>query len=132
MLNKKYIIGISFVVAIVLAYLGVLSFRVGSLELGGTPGIFPADYASSTQFLLPTTGATTQITSTTTACSARIITTGASGVGLTFNSNVLDFNSIGHWQAASTTVSYPAENYGCGVMRARTVASSTLLVTETR
>ena len=38
----------------------------------------------------------------------------------------------GHIQAASSTVTYDADQFGCGLMRAFTIASTTLTITEAR
>ena len=128
-MNKNTKIGIGIVALLLGFYVGVLSVRVGPVELGGssTTDTFTR-HASSTQFALAAGGAVVQITATS-SCSSRIITTGANGAGLSFNDQIMT-NNIGHWQAASTTAVYDGSLYGCGVMRARANGATSLLVTE--
>ena len=109
--------------------LGLISVRVGPVSLGTSIGEGFTRHASSTQFSLAAGGLAQQIAATTT-CASRIVTTGAAGAGLSFNDQVLNATSIGHWQAASTTVSYDGALYGCGVMRARANGATSLLITE--
>lgn len=130
-MKKEYLyLTIAFLVGVLLA---VLIIPQRGLPLGGSsPGLNPS-VASTTSFSLATPGVVRQITSTTTTCASRIVTTdNGGGIGLNFNDQPLRDGFYGHWQAASTTVIYDGELYGCGVMRARSVASSTVTVTETQ
>ena len=89
-------------------------------KLGGAIGLNSVRATSSRLELLADTNLILTATST---CSARTITTKASPILLSFYDQSTDFPTVsqGHIQAASTTVSYQAEEYGCGRWRARTV-----------
>lgn len=127
---KKLYIYLGIGVALIGLFVGFLAIRVGPVQLGAAPPGLSPTVASTTQFSIATAGAVRQIVGTSTQCSSRIVTTDANGVGLAFNDQPLDVRYIGHWQAASTTVAYDGEVFGCGVMRARVVASSTVIITE--
>lgn len=66
-------------------------------------------------------------------CTARIITTYASPIMITFatstdlSSTVKPTGTFGHLQAASTTVSYDSGMYGCGVWQAYGFGASTTI-----
>ena len=68
-----------------------------------------------------------------TQCSARIITTVASAIMLSFGqmSSTTPSGTIGHLQAASTTVAYDSGLYGCGLVTAYAFSSTTITLTET-
>ena len=95
------------------------------LAEAGNPGNLPVNAATSSRILLAGAGVTPYvIAEPSSGCSARIVSTGFHNVLLAFEgdrdpsvngiaSTTLTL-AIGHWQAASTTVAYPAENYGCG------------------
>lgn len=70
----------------------------------------------------------------TSSCSARIITTSASNIMVTFGDKqgVVPTGSIGHIQAASTTVTYDGGVYGCDALRIFSYATQNITVTETR
>lgn len=81
-------------------------------------------------------------------CSARIVSTGFHNIMLAFEADRDPTNNgissttltlaVGHWQAASTTEKYPAEDFGCGWVTGivgetngvADLASTTLSVTE--
>ena len=133
-MNKKSIlIGVS--ILVVLLFFGAFSFRIGPVELKGTQGNLPASYSSTTQYAL-TTGVTL-IAATSTNCAARIITTGANGIGLSIGTalsgvaGAVGSSALGLSQAASTTTVYPAENFGCGPVRARGIANTDITIVET-
>lgn len=111
-------------------------------NLGGSAGSFPSVIATSSTvevgegvdvLFATTTGS--QI------CSNRKITTKASAIligfpGINKNGGVGTSslqNGIGHLQAASSTIDYPAENNGCGAWIVTDVGglgSSTIVITE--
>lgn len=126
-MKNEYKIGLVLLVLIA-AYLGYASLRVGPVSLGQAPSGSPALVASTTGFSL-TSGIVTRITSTST-CTSRVVTTGVNGVGLSFGRPSLA-DSVGHWQAASTTVVYDSGLYGCGSFEARANGATNLVVTET-
>lgn len=124
-MNKKIIAGI------VLGIVVLVYWFNKSDPLGGTPPGLPVTYASSTQYAL--TDAPILVTSTTTDCAARIVTSSVGSISLAFNDNILAGNP-GHQQAASTTVAYDSGIYGCGRMRVRgnVTPAGTITITETR
>lgn len=83
----------------------------------------------------PTVGTTAiSVFATSTSCNARIISTYASPVMITFS----DFKGetptgvFGFLQAASTTQAYDSGIYGCGLLKIYSFTSQTITVTETR
>jgi len=75
------------------------------------------------------------------SCKSRIITTqGNSAIMINFGdpgtdrlgniSSTTVSGTVGHWQAASTTVAYDSGLYGCGRWSAYAYASSTLTVSQ--
>lgn len=81
----------------------------------------------------------TQIFAANPQCKARVITTpGTSAIMISFGepqtpgniSSTTLAGQVGHLQAASTTVEYDSEIYGCGLWRAYGYASTTLTVSE--
>lgn len=65
-------------------------------------------------------------------CHSRVITTSSQGIRLSFGdtagfgSTTLS-NTVGHYQAASTSVVYDSALYGCGLMSAIGLVSSTTI-----
>ena len=65
------------------------------------------------------------------SCSSRIISTTAQPIMLSFHSDIVPTSMIGHYQAASTSVAYDGDVYGCGVVSAfGSVASTTITISE--
>lgn len=94
--------------------------------------MIPSTIATSTTDTVGTTALRVIATST---CAARIISTGGtSGVMLTFSDiqGAVPSGTVGLWQAASTTVAYPASQYGCGAVRAYAGVSTLLNVVDAR
>lgn len=60
-------------------------------------------------------------------CAARVISTAAEAIMLSFSSAITPSGTEGHVQAASTTVVYPAEQYGCGAVTAYGHTGSTTI-----
>lgn len=97
---------------------------------------------STTTTVGPAQGATvpkTQIFAGNTSCKSRIISTqGVSAIMISFKDIVSSgivgsttvSGTIGHLQAASTTVVYPADEFGCGTWNAFGFASTTITTTE--
>jgi len=69
-----------------------------------------------------------QLVATSSNCVNRVISTGAQGVMLSFN-GLVPTGSYGHWQGASTTVSYENGDFGCGAINVYAAASTSLNVT---
>lgn len=99
---------------------------------------------ASAPFGLPATMATTSnpavtstaslVFATTTACSARVITTYASPVMITFSQvqGSIPTATFGHLQAASTTVAYDSGLYGCGAVEIYSFTNQSITVSESR
>lgn len=73
-------------------------------------------------------------TSTANSCLARVITTQGDGIKLTFSdyNNPTPSNTVGHFQAASTTVAYDASIYGCNAVKVYSYGTQTLFISENR
>lgn len=66
-------------------------------------------------------------------CGSRNITTSSSSIMLSFNSDLLTPSlSAGHWQAASTTKEYDAEQWGCQQVTVYGIASTSVTLSEAR
>lgn len=67
-------------------------------------------------------------------CSARIITTYAQPIMITFSDvqGKVPSGTFGHYQPASTTVAYDSGLYGCDAVRIYSFASQAITVSETR
>lgn len=109
----------------------VLAFAVPSSALGSAPSGLQATVATSSN---PTVTSSASVVFATSTCAARIISTGASAVMLTFSDNQgkTPTATYGHLQSASTTVAYDSGLYGCGLVKAYSFASQAITVTETR
>lgn len=65
------------------------------------------------------------------ACSSRVISTVAQPIMLSFHTDITPTALIGHLQAASTTVAYPSDDFGCGIVKAYGHnASTTITISE--
>lgn len=124
---KKIFIGI---IVGILALLGVNT--ANNINLGSSGGV-TSTVATST-FQAVTAGTAKRLFATSTLCSARIITTQAGAIKLTFS----DFlgqrptGINGHIQTASTTVAYDSKIYGCNTVWVYPYGTDTLTITETR
>jgi len=99
--------------------------------LGGAPNGIAATQGTST---VVTVGTTPTIPiAATSSCAARIITTGASAVAISFNGiPPTGGPGGGVAQAASTTAAYDCGIYGGGAVQVYSYASQSLRITETR
>lgn len=129
--NKNNSLGWVIVVLVLIVVIGAIVFFNGGIAptAGNSSATFPARVATSS-----TIQAGPQLNQTlfaqNTSCAARIISTVASPVMLSFGITVPTALN-GHLQAASTTVAYPGNQYGCGPITAYGFASSTITLTET-
>lgn len=133
------VIGIAVALGIVLA--GVWNSNVPASLSGAPQGSFGYRATSSAQIVIATEARTIFATSSDQStipnfpdtCYSRVITvgTGVSGTGimLTFDDKDTPTTAYGHWQAASTTVAYDGELYGCG--RVKALGNSTFTITTT-
>lgn len=80
---------------------------------------------------VPLFGATTTVNN---GCAARIITTVATPIMLEFTiaASTTASGTVGHLQAASTTVAYDGGIYGCGLWTVFAFGTTTITVTETK
>jgi len=104
---------LGFILAVVLA----LFYRGANPVLGDSPGSLPTTVSSTSVFSISTSVYGNPLFGTST-CSARMIATGSSTIRTIFGSRTEQGRrptySQGFIQAASSTVTYPAENFGCG------------------
>jgi hypothetical protein len=113
-------------------------FLVLSLSLSGgqnvsasAPSGLPSIVATSSVSAVSRTAISLFATS---SCSARIITTAADPIMLTFSDYAAQTPSAtyGHFQGASTTVAYDSGLYGCGLVKAYSFNGQDITLTETR
>ena len=106
----------------------VLSFMASNAKASAPTGL-PATIATTSPATVGTTAISVFATS---SCSARIITTYASPVMLTFSdySGQTPTGTFGHLQAASTTVVYDSGQYGCGLVKVYSFTTQTITVSE--
>lgn len=123
-----------YTIAVAAILLLTLGFVVGSrdLSLSGAPSGLASTVATTSNPTVNTTAATVFATST--GCASRVITTVASPVMITFSDYAGQTPTalFGHLQAASTTVTYDAGLFGCGLVKIYSFVSSNITVTETR
>ena len=111
----------------------VLLFVLGGFQtnkvMGSAPSGLSATMATSSTL---TVGPQQKMTLFASAdyCNSRIITTVASPIMISFNalSSTTISGTVGHLQAASTTVAYDSGIYGCGLLTAFGFSSSTITV----
>lgn len=125
------------VLAIIVSALSlIIVFSSKEQQLKGAPtGLYSTLAVATTTAVGPQQVKT--IFSSNTQCTSRVVGTAGQAVMLTFGDPVNgDVSSttltsmVGHWQGASTTVSYDAEIYGCGRWSAFGVAASTTITTS--
>jgi len=123
------------IIAAILAILGIGGGLAYSQLGGSVPGL-SANIASSAPAFSVKKDAARMLFATSTNCSARIITTQESAIRLTFGDEMATPTpTSGLSQAASTTVTYDAAIYGCGMMKVigfDANADTSITVVETR
>ena len=99
--------------------------------LGSAPPGAPATVATSTAQSV--TVAVAELLFATSSCSSRIVSTQGDAIKLTFSDFRGDVPSqtVGHVQAASTTVAYDSGLYGCNAVKVYSYGTQSLQVTET-
>jgi hypothetical protein len=101
---------------------------------GSAPSGLPATFSTTT--LGYVVGTTQSLLVATSSCSARVITTRAAPVMLTFTdvAGKVPTAVLGHLQTASTTVVYDSGQYGCEAVRvvSATGVADTITVSESR
>lgn len=138
---SKTLTGIASAIAIILFGLFVFSFvQETRFANASAPSGLPATVATSSTIAVGTSTKATILFAGDGTCSARIITTYAQPVMLSFAavSSTTISQTVGHLQAASTTVVYDSGLYGCGLFTAigevysTALASTTITLTETQ
>lgn len=129
----RFGIGVAILAMLLAAYIsGSYTLRAGA---SAPPGL-QADMlnATSSSATLAATTATLLFATTTGSCSARVISTGASAIKLTFTDNKgqRPTGIYGHVQIASTTVAYDSGLFGCGAVYGYSYAAQALDLTESR
>ena len=133
LMNKSLALPLTLLALGVLVLAGVLLFKPIDTALGGA-------FTGQAAFLQTATTTTVgpsaaRITvfpaSSDNSCKSRIITTNYAGIWLTFGdttgfSSTTITNGVGHWQAASTTVAYDGEIFGCGRVTGYAIASTSI------
>ena len=116
----------------VMAFLGIaiLLFQT-TPTFASAPNGLVASIATTSN---PTVGTTALLLFSTSTCDARIITTYASPIMLTFSQNQgkIPTATFGILQAASTTVAYDSGQYGCGAVTVYSFVSQAITVSESR
>jgi len=117
--------------AVSLILLFVYLFMGGGLRANADDASLPATVATSS---VNTVGTTPVLMFATSTCATRIISTSASPIMLTFTDRVglVPTGIIGFLQAASTTVAYPSNQFGCNAVKAYSYVSGTVNVAESR
>ena len=121
---------------LLIAFALALFYRGANQALGDSSGQLPANISTTTVLTVTATANPGgPIFATSTFCLARIVTTGSSSARMLFDERqgMRPAASIGVFQAASSTVTYPAENYGCNAVFLYIYTGvSTIFVTETK
>ena len=117
-------------VALILVIVYLFGASATQIQAGAMPGL-TTNVASTSAYSFGTTAVSLMATS---SCVTRIISTQASPIMLTFSdwSGQTPTALIGHIQAASTTIVYDADKYGCGLFKAYGFTTATTTVSETR
>ncbi len=117
--------------SIILGMIVLTSLLLTEKTFGSAPVGLATSVASTTSQVVSTTARLLVATST---CDARIITSRAQPLMLTFS----DYNGatptaqFGHLQSASTTVVYDSGQYGCGAVKVYAYGTDSITVTEVR
>jgi len=120
------------VVGLVILLLVVFNYSSREVPLGGFQNGIVLTVATTSQLSVGTTAISVFATST---CATRVISTTDRAIMLTFSDrlNQTPTGVFGHLQSASTTVSYDAGIYGCGLYKVFGFdAKSNITVTELR
>lgn len=111
----------------IIALVGILTSQ-DKVVVGGAPAGLASTMATSSTISVGPQAVTALYTSNT-YCTSRVISTVAQPIMLSFNamSSTTVSGVSGHYQAASTTVSYDSGEYGCGLMSAYGFNASTTI-----
>lgn len=123
LIRALYVLVVATIIATVLVVLSQPSKSFANNQ----PGL-PATVASSS---VETVGTASLTLIATSSCSARIITTYAQPIMLTFRDTDTPTGLFGHLQAASTTIAYSSSQFGCGKIKGIVAGTSAGTVTAT-
>ena|SRR3990167_8742528 len=104
-------------------WLSLTAFQAGA----SSPGNLPSSTSTQTQISASSTAG--YMTNRNSGCVNRVISTASTTIMIGFASSTPSAVS-GHWQAASTTVAYPAEDFGCGLWWVYGFSVGTITITE--
>lgn len=112
--------------ALVFSLLALWNTRGSSF--GGAPAGVMSTIATTTLSRSITTSQSLLFASST--CASRVITTTGGGIYLTFSDvqGIVPTATTGHFQAASSTVLYDGDLYGCNAFRAISATGATVVV----
>jgi hypothetical protein len=134
----KYILNITTGVIAALAVLAFIALYIPTqnVESAGYFGYAARIQSATTTSIGGQVSTTIFSASVDDSCKSRIVTTGATPIRLSFG-EVAGFSSttlsasVGHYQAASTTIAYDSGLYGCGWWTGRAIgATTTVTITE--
>lgn len=121
----KYILTLATV--IIVSIIGFDIARPSIPVFGAVTNTSIAYLATTTQSLLVGPATTTTAFATRLNCASRIISTKGQAIMIGFQSS--STQTIGFWQSASTTVSYPSNQFGCGSWNITGLVASTTITT---
>lgn len=122
-------------VVIVLTFLTALAIFLSYRTNPANASAFPGQQTSIATTSNPAVTNTASLVFASSTCTARIITTAASPIMITFGDiagNGGPTGTFGHLQAASTTVVYDSGQVGCGALRVYSFTSQNITVSEAR
>jgi hypothetical protein len=133
---KSHTISIAFLGIALLILAGAFIFKPVGVDGAAFTGQ-PAFLQIATSTIMQS-GVAKTIATSTAQCNSRIITVGgASSLMLVFGdtsngdlSSTTLTGTVGHWQAASTTVAYDSGLYGCGRVSARSYADVPVTISQ--
>lgn len=126
-MTKKLIPTLLIVMSVLFAYSILTNIRFAHADSTN----LPATVATTSN---PTVNTTASLVFATSSCVARVISTTASPIMMTFTDaqGKVPTATFGVLQPASTTVSYDASQYGCGAVRIYSFVSGAITVQEAR
>lgn len=133
-----YLLAAAIIVAAVLLFIKPMFPAIGAGFIG-----YQVHQQTGTTTTVGTTPVTLFADQSNAVCHSRVVTTQGLGINIsfgevlvansttswTFSSSSLS-NSVGHWQAPSTTVAYDAGLYGCGRMTARATGNTPVTISS--
>lgn len=124
-------INLSIIVLICLLF-AFVGFNYAPQKVDGAA--FPGVQATIATSSNPTVGTTALTVFATSTCAARTISTGPAPIMMTFSNwaGQTPTPTFGHFQGASTTVTYDGGEVGCGLFKVYSFGTQTITVSESR